>query len=151
MSWTCCRCGNCQIQLSDNTIGYVDPVVVKRFLTQALLTAKKQAAHECAVAAIDLPFCWISCRGEIRSLTFDLIGPALPREAQRRENMTKVFEAGQKYITCRASLRSSDTCLETIINTLSTDGMEEGIRHMQASRSIRLRDMIRYFGVVDLE
>lgn len=147
-----CRCGNCQIQLLPATMGSVSPTVFKRFLSQALTDSKKQAAQDCGVAAVNPGLCWISCRGETRSLTFDLVGPALSLDAQRKQNVIKVLELGKHYIFSRASLSVSDTqdamCAGNYAKTLSRIGMDEGIRHIEDDGSMRLRDILRYLRVV---
>ena len=132
-------------------VGFVDPTVFKRFLGQALATSKKQATQDCGVTAINTGLCWISCRGEVRSLTFDVLGPVLSLDAQRRQSAIKVLELGKRYIHRRASLSTSDAGpTGEQIETISTIGIDEGIRHVQTNKIMRLKDVTRYIRLVKM-
>ena len=132
-------------------IGFVDPTVFKRFLGQALATSKRQATQDCGVTAINSGLCWISCRGEVRSFTFDVLRPVLSLDAQRRQSAIKVLELGKQYIHRRASLSTSNTGpTGEGIKTISKIGIDEGIRHVQMNKSMRLKDITRYIRLVKM-
>lgn len=132
-------------------VRFLDPTVFKRFLSQALTASKKQATQDRGVAAINPGFCWISCQGEVRSLTFDVVGPALSLDAQRKQNATRILELGKQYAESRASLAPDETHAGHSVETLSRLSMEEGICHVQDDKSLRLKDILKFILVVQVD
>lgn len=126
----------------------------KRFLSQVLTASKKQVAQDCEVVSIKSGLCWMSCRGEVRSLSFDVLGPVLPLDAQRKKNAIGSLELGKQYIDFRASLCASGIpdMLRTVdyAETLSKAGMDECIRQVQDDKSVRLKDILKYVRVVKI-
>ena len=147
-----CCCGRCHLRLGNGFPAHVHPTAFLRFLTQALSAAKKQAREGSGYATIYPQLCWITCRGAVRSLSFDVAGQNVAIDLQCAANSVAVLELCNTYAGSRQEWIDSQRRLQHLPRetwpTISQQSIRDALMYLHDGRKHSGRKIVAKIRII---